>query len=45
MKKRQGDAFMPADDFGRSLPRGLGINLIVSDIEAEIAFCITVMGA
>lgn len=36
---------MPADEFGRSLPRGVGVNLIVSDMAAEIAFCRDCLGA
>jgi hypothetical protein len=37
MKKREGDAWMPADDFGRTL-KGLGLNLLVADIEAALVF-------
>jgi len=36
---------MKADDFGRSLPRGLGVNLLVSDMAAMEAFCSEVLGA
>jgi hypothetical protein len=38
MKKRIGEAFMSADAFGRSLPRGVGINLLVPQIEPMAAF-------
>jgi hypothetical protein len=38
MKKRIGDAFMSADAYGRSLPRGVGINLLVPEIEPMAAF-------
>lgn len=36
---------MPAEDFGRSLPRGIGVNLLVSDMQAELAFCRDCLGA
>ena len=36
-KKRQGDPWMPAPDFGRSL-EGLSINLLVSDVAAAVDF-------
>lgn len=36
---------MKADDFGRSLPRGLGVNLLVTDMAAMEAFCRDVLGA
>lgn len=45
MKKRIGDTFMPVDAFGRSLPDGIGLNLLVADLEAEIAFCRDVLAA
>jgi hypothetical protein len=38
MKKRTGDAFMSADAYGRSLPRGVGINLLMPEIEPMAAF-------
>ena len=34
-----------ADDFGRSLPRGVGINLLVPEIAPMEAFCRDVLGA
>jgi len=37
--------WMKADDFGRSLPRGIGINLLVPDIAPMEAFCRDVLGA
>ena len=43
--KRSKEPWMPADDFGRSLPRGIGVNLLVGDISAEIAFCRDCLGA
>jgi hypothetical protein len=30
--KRTRQPWMKADDFGRSLPRGIGLNLLVSEI-------------
>lgn len=44
VKKRIGDAWMPADEFGRALPRGLGLNLLVPDIEPMRQFCGEVLG-
>jgi hypothetical protein len=43
--KRSKEPWMPAEDFGRSLPRGVGINLMVADIGAEGAFCRDCLGA
>lgn len=37
--KRSKEPWMSAAEFGRSLPRGIGVNLLVSDIAAEIGFC------
>jgi hypothetical protein len=45
MKKRTKTPWMAADDFGRSLPRGLGVNLLVTDMAAMEAFCRDVLGA
>ncbi|MDH3228910.1 MAG: hypothetical protein OEN55_03855 [Alphaproteobacteria bacterium] len=42
--KRGGTPWMPADAFGRTL-RGFGINLLVRDIEASVAFATDVLGA
>jgi len=36
---------MAADEFARTLPRGIGVNLIVADIEKETSFCRDVLGA
>lgn len=44
VKKRIGDAWMPADEFGRSLPKGLGLNLLVPEIEPMRTFCADVLG-
>jgi hypothetical protein len=38
MKKRIGEAFMSADAYGRSLPRGIGVNLLVPEIEPMAVF-------
>jgi catechol 2,3-dioxygenase-like lactoylglutathione lyase family enzyme len=45
MKKRVGESWMPADQFGRQLPPGLGVNLIVTDVARSAAFCVEVLGA
>lgn len=44
MKKRVGDSWMPADQFGRSLT-GLGVNVLVPRIEDERVFHTYVLGA
>ena len=36
---------MKAEDFGRSLPHGVGVNLLVTDMAAMEAFCRDVLGA
>lgn len=43
-KKRQGEPWMPADEYGRALP-AFTINLIVRDIPRSVAFYREVMGA
>ena len=43
-KKRIGDPWMPAPAFSRSLPRGLGLNILVREIEPARAFCVDVLG-
>lgn len=43
VKKRIGDPWMPADEFGRSLPRGLGLNILVPDMQPMTAFCTAVL--
>ncbi len=45
MKKRIGEAFMSPDAYGRSLPRGVGINLLVPEIEPMAAFLREVLSA
>ena len=37
MKLREGEAWMPADQYGASL-KGLGINLLVSDVASSLPF-------
>jgi len=44
MKKRLGDAWMPADEYGKSLS-GLGINLLVNEIDRAIDFQTAVLNA
>lgn len=44
-KKRTGTPWMKAEDFGRSLSHGLGVNLLVTDMAAMEAFCREVLGA
>jgi catechol 2,3-dioxygenase-like lactoylglutathione lyase family enzyme len=43
--KRTKTPWMSADAFGRSLPRGVGINLLVTDVAASEAFLREVLGA
>ena len=43
--KRTKTPWMKAEDFGRSLPRGVGINLLVPEIAQMEAFCRDVLGA
>jgi hypothetical protein len=43
--KRTKTPWMKAEDFGRSLPRGIGVNLLVSDMVAMESFCRDVLGA
>lgn len=42
MKKRMGEPWMPADDYGRSL-RGFGVNLLVEDMARAVAFQVEVL--
>jgi len=44
VKKRTGDPWMPAPDYGKSLS-GLGVNLLVEDMDRAIAFQTEVLGA
>ena len=43
MKKRSGEPFMSAADYGRSLA-GFGVNLLVSDLARAVAFQTEVLG-
>jgi len=43
-KTRTGDAFMPADEYGRSLPK-FSVNLLVRNIAASLPFYRDVLGA
>jgi hypothetical protein len=43
--KRTKTPWMKADDFGRSLPRGVGVNLLLPEIAPMEAFCRDVLGA
>ena len=47
MKKRPADQdpWMAADDFGRTLGPGLGVNLLVRDVAASVRFAEQVLGA
>ncbi len=43
-KKRTGEPWMPADDYGRRLPR-FTVNLLVRDVARSVAFYTGVLGA
>ena len=43
-KKRVGDAWMPAGDYGRAMPR-FTVNLLVRDLEKSLPFYRDVLGA
>jgi hypothetical protein len=43
--KRTREPWMKADEFGRSLPRGIGLNLLVEEIAPMEAFCRDILGA
>jgi catechol 2,3-dioxygenase-like lactoylglutathione lyase family enzyme len=43
--KRTKQPWMDAEVFGRSLPRGLGVNLLVRDVARMEEFCRVVLGA
>ena len=43
-KTRTGDAFMPADEYGRSLPK-FSANLLVREVERSVRFYRDVLGA
>jgi catechol 2,3-dioxygenase-like lactoylglutathione lyase family enzyme len=42
--KRAGESWMPADDYGRSLP-AFTVNLLVADLARSVAFYMAVLGA
>lgn len=44
VKLRMGDPFMPADDYGRGLGPGFGVNLLVRDVKASADFQRQVLG-
>ena len=41
----EGEARPDPPSFGRALPRGLGLNLLVRDVEAALTFQVRVLGA
>jgi predicted enzyme related to lactoylglutathione lyase len=43
-KKRTGDAWMPADDYGRAMPT-FSVNLLVRDVQRSLPFYRDVLGA
>jgi uncharacterized glyoxalase superfamily protein PhnB len=43
-KTRTGDAFMPADDYGRALPK-FSVNLLVRSVEKSLPFYGDILGA
>lgn len=43
--KRTKEPWMDAAEFGKSLPSGLGINLLVKNVEASVGFATHVLGA
>ena len=43
-KTREGDAFMPADEYGRSMPK-FSVNLLVRNVEDSVKFYRDVVGA
>ena len=43
--KRTKTPWMKAEEFGRSLPRGIGVNLLVGQLAEQLAFCRDVLGA
>ena len=44
MKKHEGDPWMPADAYSKSL-KGFGVNLLVQDVPVAVAFAIEVLEA
>ena len=45
MKEREGEPWMPADDYGRTLKSGIGLNLLVRDVAAAVKFQTDVLKA
>ena len=45
MKLREGESWVPADEYGRSLKQGLGVNLLVKDVAKAAAFQTKVLAA
>jgi hypothetical protein len=45
MKKRIGDAFIPADEYGRSLRNGIGVNLLLREVAPMAEFMREVLSA
>ena len=45
MKKRTGEPWMPADEYGRGLKAGIGVNLLVSDVARATRFQTSVLDA
>lgn len=43
--KRTKEPWMKADEFGRSLPKGVGVNLLVGELAQQVTFCREVLGA
>jgi uncharacterized glyoxalase superfamily protein PhnB len=43
--KRTKDPWMKAEEFGRNLPKGVGVNLLVRLIDEQVVFCRDVLGA
>ena len=44
MKLREGESWIPADDYGRSLA-GFGVNLLVENVQRSVDFQTRVLGA
>ncbi len=45
MKKRTGEPWMAAPDYGRAIARGLGLNLLVVEVAPSCEFARSVLGA
>ena len=45
MKLREGDSWIPADEYGRSLKQGLGVNILVKDVAKAVEFQTKVLDA